>query len=162
MADYDITKFCDKPCSITYGGTLLGGTDGPVKIQREDKTIEVTCNQAQGGTVAERIVEITMTVSAKFKEISTALGLLLGTAKTITGAEIGTDVMAASNRKTLVLSEIGGTSVHTFSGMALKKPYEYEIDGTAEHGIELTFVGKLNNQCAPGDVLYAVTTAAGA
>ena len=160
MANYDITKFCDKPCPITYGGTLLGGTDGPVKIQREDKTIEVTCNQAQGGTVAERIVEITMTVSAKFKEVSTALGLLLGAGNSITSAEIGTDVMAAANRKTLVLSEIGGNTIHTFTGMALKKPYEYEIDGTSEHGIELSFVGKLNNQSTPGDVLYAVTTAA--
>ena len=161
MADFDITKFTDKPCSVTFDATLLGGTDGPVKIQREDKTVEVTCNQAQGNTLAEKIVEITVTVTAKFKEISTALGLLLGTAKTITGAEIGTDVMAAENRKSLVLSEIGGTNVHTFTGMVLKKPFEYEIDGTAEHGIELTFVGRLNNQSAAGDVLYALTSTAG-
>ena len=157
MANFDVTKFSDKPCSVTYGGTLLGGTDGPVKIQREDKTIEVTCNQAQGGTVAEKIVEIKMTVSAKFKEISTALGLLLDAGNAITSAEIGTDIMAAANCKTLVLSEIGGTTVHTFTGMAIQKPFEYEIDGTAEHGIEISFVGKLNNQSESGSVLYSVS-----
>jgi hypothetical protein len=157
--DYNVENFCDKPCSVTYDGTLLGGTEDAVNITRENKYLEVTCNQAQGTTVGKKLIEIKMIIKAKFKEITPALTLLLGAQKSITGAEIGADVLAAANKKTLVLSEIGGDRIHTVNNAVVEKAFNYDIDGTKNHGIEITFEAVLNNTNAAEDVLYAVTNA---
>lgn len=156
--DYDVTKFCDKPCSVSYGGTILGGTEDAVNITRENKYIETTCNQAQGNVIGKKLIEIKMIIKAKLKEITPALTLLLGAAKNITGAAIGTDVLEAANKNPLILSEIGGDRIHTINDAVVEKTFSYDVDGTKDHGIEITFEAVLNASNAAEDVLYAVTS----
>jgi hypothetical protein len=157
---YNVENFCDKPCSVKYNDVLLGGTEDAVNITRENKYIEVTCNQAKGNVVAKKLIEIKMIVKAKFKEITPALELLLGAGKSITGAEIGVDVMAAAEKHPLVLSEIGGDRIHTINNAVVEKAFSYDVDGTKDHGIEITFEAVLNTSNADADVLYAVTSGA--
>ncbi len=156
---YNKDNFCDKPCTVQFGDDKMGGTDGAVNISRENETKEVKCNQSQGTAVEEVITKITMIVKAKFKEITPALKVLLGDGLKITGADVGIDVLS-HNKADLVLSEIGGSRIHTIKGAAADLAFSYDIDGENDHGIELTWKASLNINSLDSEELYAVTETA--
>ncbi|UDQ98944.1 hypothetical protein AAEX28_02375 [Lentisphaerota bacterium WC36G] len=162
MADptlYNEEEFCNCPASVAFCGVQLGGTDGAVSMDVKYEYKEVKCNQSQGNVIKKIVTKATMTVVAKFMQIDKALTLLLDENKKITGAVIGTDVLAG-NGDDLVLSEIGGTRIHNCKRMKVIKDYKYDVDGENDHGIELTFEGSLDCTNADADELYAITSAA--
>ncbi len=156
---YNTENFCDKAATVLFGTEKMGGTDGAISISREDETKEVKCNQSQGVVIEERITKITMTVKAKFKEITPALKVLIGDELKITGANIGINVLN-HNKADLVLGEIGGTRIHTIKGATADLAWSYDVDGENDHGIEITWKASLNINSLDSEELYAVTETA--
>jgi|GEM_PF-1880842 hypothetical protein len=136
---YNAENFRMKPCAVSFGGTILGGTDGPVTITEEVEYYESKCNQAGNMVLAKRVIAIKTTIKAKFKEITTALKAVMGDAMQLDTSIIGKNIF--EDGKELLLSEIGegSTLVHEFPKAIALKDTNYEINGIEEHGIELTF-----------------------
>lgn len=152
---YAVEEFKITPGAVTFNSVELGGTDGPVSITAEYSYYESKCNQAGEQVLRKIITSIKYKVKAKFKQIDKALVAALGSTKKVTTAQIGTDIYEGA--QALQIAEIKGTSIHKFpKAVVLPESASYDIDGTAEHGIELEF------ECI-GDttgVIYEVTSAA--
>lgn len=140
---YDVTKFTKNPMAVEFKGTLLGGTDGPVKITPEIETEPVTCNQAGGKSVILRIKSLNYKVTATFKEVSTVFAKVFGFHAANIGKDVvGSDLYAQSGA--LVLSEVEddekktGGIVMTFSNM-VGKITAYTPDGEGEGTVEAEF-----------------------
>lgn len=136
--NYDVAEFKITPGAVKLGSVELGGTDGPITITAEYGYYESKCNQAGEQTLRKIITSIKYKVKAKFKQIDKAVVATLGSTKKVTSALIGTDLYAGA--AALEIAEITGTQIHKFpKAVVLPESYNYALDGTSEHGIDLEF-----------------------
>ena len=63
---YDISKFTKAPFVASYGGTILGGTEGPISITPEFEYEDVSCNQAGGQSIVKILKSIKYRISGTF------------------------------------------------------------------------------------------------
>ncbi len=155
---YDVTKFKIGGGVVKLGTTALGATDGAVTIKAEFSYYESKCNQAGEQVLRKIITGIKYKISAKFKEIDTAIVAALGSTKKVGSSLIGTDLY--DNAAELSIAEVGGNNTHTFpAAVVLPESFNYAIDGTAEHGIDLEFEAIPARAGENVGFAYIVTTA---
>lgn len=134
---YDKSNFKMNPAAVTYGDIKLGGTDGPVSISQEISYYEVKCNQAGDQVLGKVITGVKVTVKATFKEITKALGAVIGSAKKVNSSLVGADIF--EDAKVLQLAEIGGTDTYRFPAAVALKDMSYDMNGVEQTGIEISF-----------------------
>ena len=139
--NFDATKFKMGSAVVSFGSAALGGTaDGP-KISIKPEFYESKVDQAGSRPVRKIVTDVKILVTAQFKEITGAIALLLDADKAITSDLIGSDVYASANRKALLLTpiEAGDNDCYSFPAAVLLPQGDYQLSGTKEHEIELTF-----------------------
>ena len=133
---FDVTKFIDTPFAVSFGGEVLGGTEGAPSIKPEYTFEEISCNQAQGRTVKKIIKKVVYVITAKFLQPETVLAKAFGL-QSITKDMLGKDIL--DEAKELVLAAIGSSNtVYTFHS-AIATVTSYDLDGEKLHGVEVEF-----------------------
>lgn len=139
--NFDPTKFKMGSGVVSFDGDALGGTKDAPKFDYKTEFYESKCDQ-NGGQPARKIVTaVKVTITATFKEITTAMTALLGAGKKIDTSLIGSDIYAAANRKALLLTPIAedDTDCYSFPAAVLLPQTDYSMSGTEEHGVTLTW-----------------------
>ena len=133
---FDVTKFIDTPFAVSFGGEILGGTEGPPSIKPEYTFEDITCNQAQGRTVKRVLKKVIYVITAKFMQPETVLAKAFGL-QSITKDMLGKDILAEAQE--LVLAAIGtSNTVYTFHS-AIATVTGYDLDGEKIHGVDIEF-----------------------
>ena len=135
-AAFDITKFVDTPFAVSFGGTVLGGTEGPPSVKPEVVTEDISCNQAPGRVLKRTIKKISYTITAKFKQPETVMAAVFGLTN-VTTADLGKDLLAEA--KELVMTAIGASNQVFIFHACTAMVTTYELDGEKNHTIDVEF-----------------------
>ncbi len=141
MDAFDITKLKFGPSVVSFGGDALGGTKGAPKVSCKPEFYESMVDQNGSQPVRKICTRVKLTITAEFKEITTAMSALLGTGKKIDSSIIGSDIYASANRKALLLTPVDATDTdaYNFPAAVLIPDFDYSPAGTEDHAVALTF-----------------------
>lgn len=137
MADVTPADFEIGSAMVSYGGTALGGTDDAPTLTVEPVFRESKCDQNGDNPVAVFIVGYTVKVKAKFKEVSKALAVVIGSTKKLSSADFGKDLIGEG--KELVVA--GLKRSFKLPKAVPTGQWEYAVSGTEEHGISIEWTG---------------------
>jgi len=141
VAPFDITKLKFGPSVVSWDGSPLGGTKGPPKISVKPTFYESMVDQNGAQPVRKIITKMVVTITAEFKEITTAMTALLGSAKKIDSSIIGSDIYAAANRKALLITPVdtADTDAYNFPAAVILPEFDYSPSGTEDHAVSMTW-----------------------
>ncbi len=90
--DYDISKMKIGPCAVSFKGTVLGATQGGIKVKVEPIYHETKCDQAGETVVRKVLIGFKVTIETPLMEITDSMALILDDDSKITESMIGTDI----------------------------------------------------------------------
>jgi hypothetical protein len=136
---FNTSNFKIGACTISYKGTVLGGTQSGPSFNIEPEYYESKCDQAGGRVVRKVITNMKITVTAELKEIDSGFAQILDGNGKITTALVGSDLLGNGGALILTPVDASDTVGYSFPNAVISPKTEYAFKAEEDHVLKIEF-----------------------
>ena len=138
MANFNPDKIKIGPCVVSYKGSMLGATQGGIKIEMNMETVDIKCDQSYGQAVKRVVTAVKLSIGMTMLEVDQNFSLLLSGDK-ISGSVIGSNLLNHGGVLQLTPIDANDQAAYRFPNAILEPDASCSILGSAANTLELRF-----------------------
>ena len=125
--------------TVSYKGTLLGESRGPIRIKRKTSVYEVKKDPSSIVADCSIVTGVKMEISMTLVVNDAAIDQFFNRASYLLAPEIGSNLNDTAGKLIITTGKEGNQTQYTFPSAILQPDFNYEIDGEENHLIGVIF-----------------------